>query len=119
VEKVYWALIPGSPEEEAWTVNAPIGKLSKFRYGVALPGKEALVAAAADRELARRDVDLVVSNQTACEWGAALTRLGYREGPSNFALTCSRKLVESLGPLEQILAQSHVNRGDGDGPIHL
>jgi 23S rRNA-/tRNA-specific pseudouridylate synthase len=41
VEKVYWALIPGSPEEEAWTVNAPIGKLSKFRYGVALPGKEA------------------------------------------------------------------------------
>jgi 23S rRNA pseudouridine1911/1915/1917 synthase len=41
VEKVYWALIPGSPEEDAWTVDAPIGKLSKFRYGVTLPGKEA------------------------------------------------------------------------------
>jgi 23S rRNA pseudouridine1911/1915/1917 synthase len=41
VEKVYWALIPGSPDEEAWTVDAPIGKLSKFRYGVTLPGKPA------------------------------------------------------------------------------
>jgi hypothetical protein len=86
---------------------------------LALPGTEALVAAAADRELARRGVDLVLSNQAAREWGAALTRLGYLEGPSNFALACSRKLVESLGPLEQVLARSHVNRGDGDGPIHL
>lgn len=41
VEKVYWALVPGVPEEEAWQVNAPVAKLGKFRYGVALPGKEA------------------------------------------------------------------------------
>jgi RluA family pseudouridine synthase len=40
VEKVYWALVAESPEEEEWLVNAPITKLSKFRYGVGLPGKE-------------------------------------------------------------------------------
>ena len=85
----------------------------------ARPGAEPLVAAAADRELARRNVDLVISNQSAREWGAALTSLGYREGPSNFALTCSRKLVERIGRLDDLLPQCHVNRGDGDGPIHL
>ena len=41
VEKVYWALVAAEPDEEEWTVDAPIAKLNKFRYGVALPGKEA------------------------------------------------------------------------------
>ena len=39
VEKTYWALISGSPDEPQWKVDAPIGKVSKFRYGVALTGK--------------------------------------------------------------------------------
>ena len=39
VEKVYWALIAGSPDEDQWEVDAPIAKLSKFRYGTAIPGK--------------------------------------------------------------------------------
>jgi len=39
VEKVYWAVVSDLPEESAWTVDAPIGKLNKFRYGVTLPGK--------------------------------------------------------------------------------
>jgi len=41
VEKVYWALVTDLPDEECWEVDAPIAKLNKFRYGVALPGKEA------------------------------------------------------------------------------
>ena len=41
VEKIYWALIRSEPDEEEWTVDAPIAKLNKFKYGVALPGKEA------------------------------------------------------------------------------
>ena len=41
VEKVYWALVPESPDEDEWTVDAPIAKLNKFRYGVTFPGKEA------------------------------------------------------------------------------
>jgi len=42
VEKVYWAIVTGLPEEESWRVDAPIGKLSKFRYGVMLPGRASL-----------------------------------------------------------------------------
>ncbi|MBJ6725438.1 RluA family pseudouridine synthase [Geomesophilobacter sediminis] len=41
VSKTYWALISGSPDQEQWEVDAPIAKLSKFRYGVALPGRSA------------------------------------------------------------------------------
>ena len=41
VEKTYWALIAGSPDESAWNVDLPIAKMSKFRYGVALNGKPA------------------------------------------------------------------------------
>jgi RluA family pseudouridine synthase len=44
VEKIYWALVATSPDEETWVVDAPIAKLSKFRYGVALPGREAFTA---------------------------------------------------------------------------
>jgi len=39
VEKVYWALVAGFPDEDRWEVDAPIAKLSKFRYGTAIPGK--------------------------------------------------------------------------------
>ena len=44
VEKVYWALVAGCPDEEQWEVDAPIAKLNKFRYGVALPGRDARTA---------------------------------------------------------------------------
>jgi len=40
VAKVYWALVADLPDQESWRVDAPIAKLNKFRYGVALPGKE-------------------------------------------------------------------------------
>lgn len=41
VEKVYWALIAASPDEDRWSIDVPIAKLSKFRYGTAIPGKPA------------------------------------------------------------------------------
>ena len=41
VTKIYWAVVAGSPDEESWEVSAPIAKLNKFRYGVALPGRDA------------------------------------------------------------------------------
>jgi RluA family pseudouridine synthase len=41
VEKTYWALVSGSPDQPGWKVDAPIAKLSKFRYGVAMNGKPA------------------------------------------------------------------------------
>lgn len=39
VEKVYWAIVSDLPDDESWQVDAPIGKLNKFRYGVMMPGK--------------------------------------------------------------------------------
>lgn len=42
VDKVYWAVVADQPEEAQWTIDAPIGKLNKFRYGVTLPGKPAV-----------------------------------------------------------------------------
>ena len=41
VQKTYWALVSGSPDRSEWSVNAPIDKVSKFRYGVGLSGKPA------------------------------------------------------------------------------
>ena len=40
---------------------------------------------------------------------------GFLEGPSNFIFAASKKLAELTGRYEEI----HINRGDGDGPIHL
>jgi len=41
VDKRYWALVSGRPAEVSWSVDAPIAKVGKSRYGVASPGKEA------------------------------------------------------------------------------
>lgn len=42
VDKVYLALVPGRPEQETWTVDAPIGKVASARYGVVEGGKAAV-----------------------------------------------------------------------------
>jgi RluA family pseudouridine synthase len=42
VEKVYWAIVTDIPDEERWRIDAPIGKLNKFRYGVTMPGKPSI-----------------------------------------------------------------------------
>ena len=41
VQKTYWALVSESPDQPEWSVNAPIDKVSKFKYGVSLTGKPA------------------------------------------------------------------------------
>lgn len=41
VQKTYWALVSGSPDQPQWKVDAPLGRVSKFRYGVDLKGKPA------------------------------------------------------------------------------
>jgi RluA family pseudouridine synthase len=42
VEKVYWAVVSGTPAVDSWDVDAPIGKLNKFRYAVMQPGKNSV-----------------------------------------------------------------------------
>jgi 23S rRNA pseudouridine1911/1915/1917 synthase len=41
VEKTYWALVAGVPDQQEWKVDKPIAKISKFRYGVSISGKPA------------------------------------------------------------------------------
>ena len=42
VGKLYLALVSGSPDQERWTVDAPIGKVASARYGVVEGGKAAV-----------------------------------------------------------------------------
>jgi hypothetical protein len=69
--------------------------------------------------LEQRGVDLIVSNQANSAWAKAFLAAGYLAGPSNFILALSPMLVERLQPLEAAWEHIHMNRGDGDGPIHL
>jgi len=85
---------------------------------LAVPGHERAVAAAATRELARRDVALIVTNQQHEGWGAAFRRAGYLSGPSNYAFGASRRLGAALAT-DAAAARVHLTRGDGSGPIHL
>jgi hypothetical protein len=67
--------------------------------------------------LEERGVDLVISNQLHAEWSGSLLEAGFRKGPSNFLLALSPALAQlAAGAPESAF---HLNRGDGDGPIHL
>jgi len=79
----------------------------------------AIVAAAADHYLSRRGVDLIVTNQSHEAWCRGLRQLGYLSGPSNFIFTASKPVAKMLEPFDEAVRQSHINRGDGDGPINL
>lgn len=39
IDKLYLALVSGRPDQEAWIVDAPIGKVASARYGVVEGGK--------------------------------------------------------------------------------
>lgn len=86
---------------------------------LAEPEMAGLVVRYATSFLERRGVDLIVSNQANSAWGKAFLGAGYLDGPSNFILALSPMLVAHLQPLEAVGEQIHMNRGDGDGPIHL
>jgi len=44
VEKRYWALVSGRPQEAAWTVDGAIGKVGSARYGIMDGGRSAVTA---------------------------------------------------------------------------
>jgi hypothetical protein len=82
---------------------------------MAKPEHAASVIRAARKYLARRGVDLIVSNQAHTAWAKALRANGFLEGPSNFLLGASQPLSTLASPLSEM----HMNRGDGDGPVNL
>ena len=77
------------------------------------------VARAAARELERRGVDLLVTNQSHRIWVNAFRRAGFLEGPSNYAYAVSPPLAKRLGNLETVRPEIHLTRGDGPGPTRL
>ncbi len=83
------------------------------------PSHAADVVACARDVLAARGVDLMISNQSHAAWCGALRSCGFLQGPSNFLFAASPELAAEFQPLEERLGTFHLNRGDGDGPIHL
>ena len=77
----------------------------------------AIVRAAASL-LEQRGVDLMVSNQLHAAWSRALLDSGFRTSASNYLLALSPAFAQAVGqPFSPVTF--HINRGDGDGPIHL
>lgn len=86
---------------------------------IAVEAKEKEVLSSATKYLAGCGVDLIVTNQASGRYNDALKQIGYMKGPSNFILGTSKKLTELLSQYNCSLTNMHMNRGDGDGPIHL
>jgi hypothetical protein len=84
---------------------------------LAPPESAPSVIRAAAGLLEQRGVDLIVSNQLHTVWSRALLESGFRTGPSNYLFALSPAFVEASGGANH--DQFHINRGDGDGPIHL
>ncbi len=84
---------------------------------LAPPEDAAAVVLAAARTLEERGVDLIVSNQLHRAWSHGLAGAGFRQASTNFLIALSPALAARVeGRADQ---EIHINRGDGDGPIHL
>lgn len=87
--------------------------------GLALEGHlPALIALTRDA-LTGMGAEVIVMNQTHCHWRTELRRLGFFNSATNYLLALSKALVTELGPDGSVLERIHVNRGDGDGRLHL
>ena len=78
-----------------------------------------VLAALTSRALRDSGADLIVTNQARTDWNVELRKLGYLHGPSNYILALSKPLAEALRSEPSSLDRIHVNRGDGDGRIHV
>lgn len=84
-----------------------------------LSGEESATMAAAVLYLRRRGVDLIVSNQCAATWNIALDDNGFLTASSNFVFATSPRLTALISHNDPGFERVHMNRCDGDGPIHL
>lgn len=86
---------------------------------LASPENAAEVIRAGTQFLQKRSIDLIVCNESHAAWVAGLEQSGFLKGPSNCVFAASPKLAEFLQPFAERVSRAHLNRGDGDGPIHL
>ncbi len=94
-------------------------KVGTIVDGFSMPEDALDVVCCARDVLETRGVDLIVSNQSHEAWSNGLVRCGFRQGPTNFLFAVSPKLARLVPAFPEASAGFHVNRGDGDGPIHL
>jgi hypothetical protein len=112
-----WAvLLDTAMHENKYFGNMRVGTIVDC---LAAPEDATKVMAAASRFLEQRGVDVLVSNQSHPAWCRGLKIAGFLCGPSNFFFVASRQLSKVLGEIDPQGAAIHLNRGDGDGPIHL
>jgi hypothetical protein len=114
---VGWTVVLDTPMgEDKYFGNLRVGSIVD---GLARPEHAALTLATAAQYLQERGVDLIVSNQSHLAWAAGLKAAGFLQAPSNFIFAASKELSRLLDPLASCCGRLHLNRGDGDGPIHL
>jgi len=71
------------------------------------------------KALREMGAEVVLTNQSHCHWKEESRRLGFVRGPSNYLLAMSKDLAAALASEPGALRRVHVNRGDGDGRIHV
>lgn len=106
-----WAVVGERRKDEKYG-NMRVGSVVDC---FALPGELFSVVRCATQTLERQGFDLILSNQSHQEWGAAFKAAGYLAGPSNFIFAASKKLSELLAPFEEVRPRMHLTRADGDG----
>jgi len=112
-----WALaLDTTMKDDKYFGDMRVGSIADC---LAAPEDALPVVAAADAFLARRGVDIVVSNQLHARWREALEAMGYERGPSNFFFYFSEELAKKLAATADWERETHLNRGDGEGPAHL
>lgn len=77
------------------------------------------VVAAATRELARRGVDIIVSNQAHPDWAKAFAANGYVVLKNRRLFAASPQLITAMAPFEQTARGLHLTNLDGHGPMAL
>jgi len=82
----------------------------------AAPEHAGAVVRASTDVLARRSVDLVVSNQSHEAWRRALRRAGFLRGPSSWLFAPAPSLAALVAADDPAGRRMHLNRGDGDWP---
>ena len=88
-----------------------VGTIADF---AARPGRHAALIEQTVVRMGKQGADLVVSNQSDPAYQEALRARGFLTGPSNFLFAASKALAATIAD-----GRLHLNRGDGDGLIHL
>jgi hypothetical protein len=94
-------------------------KLGSIVDCLSLKGYEGSIISKTSEMLKKKEVDLIVSNQSHIFWKNALKMNSFINGPSNFIFASSRELSNKLVENVKLKDRMHITRGDGDGPINL